>query len=57
MPDLLAHTNMDAESISRLREELSKMTQWLARRVGVYFSAAYEPTDRVYRDKAAKDAM
>jgi hypothetical protein len=33
MPDLVAHTNMDAQAVSRLREELSKMTQWLAKRI------------------------
>ncbi|KAF2862624.1 MRG-domain-containing protein [Piedraia hortae CBS 480.64] len=41
MPDLIAHTNMDAQSVSRLREELTKMVSWMARRIDVYLSHPY----------------
>ena len=52
MPDLIAHTNMDAQSVSRLREELSKMTQWLAKRIPTYLSTEYEHAGQDYLDSA-----
>ena len=48
MPDLIAHTNMDAQAVSRLREELSKMTQWLAKRIERYLSVDYEHAGQDY---------
>lgn len=48
MPDLVAHTNMDAQAVSRLREELSKMTQWLAKRIERYLSIDYEHAGQDY---------
>ena len=48
MPDLIAHTNMDAQAVSRLREELSKMTQWLAKRIERYLSVDYEHASQDY---------
>lgn len=56
MPDLIAHTNMDTQSVSRLREELSKMTQWLAKRVEKYLSADYEHAGQDYLDGAKTGA-
>lgn len=52
MPDLIAHTNMDSQGVARLREELSKMTQWLAKRVEKYLAADYEHAGQDYSDKA-----
>lgn len=52
MPDLIAHTNMDTQAVSRLREELAKMTQWLAKRVERYLSAEYEHAGQDYLDGA-----
>ena len=48
MPDLIAHTNMDAQSVSRLREELSKMTQWMAKRIATYLSTDYDHVGQDY---------
>ncbi|KAI7199342.1 MRG-domain-containing protein [Hortaea werneckii] len=50
MPDLIAHTNMDQQSVSRLREELSKMTQFLGKRVDKYISNPYEHPGQDYSD-------
>lgn len=52
MPDLIAHTNMDAQSVSRLREELSKMTQWLSKKTDRYFTAEYEHAGSDYQENA-----
>lgn len=52
MSDLVAHTNMDAQAVSRLREELSKMTQWLAKRIERYLSVEYEYMGQNYVDSA-----
>lgn len=56
MPDLIAHTNMDSQSISRLREELSKMTQWLAKRISKYFSTEYEHAGQEYLESSKNGA-
>lgn len=42
MPELTAQTNMDAASVARLKEELSKFTVWLSRNSEKYFVAKYE---------------
>jgi mortality factor 4-like protein 1 len=52
MPDLIAHTNMDAQSVSRLREELAKMTQWMAKRVPKYLSHEYQHAGQAYLENA-----
>lgn len=52
MPDLIAHTNMDAQSVSRLREELSKMTQWLAKRIERYLHSEYEHAGQDYLESS-----
>ena len=52
MPDLIAHTNMDSQSVSRLREELSKMTQWLAKRISKYLETEYEHAGQEYLDNS-----
>lgn len=56
MPDLIAHTNMDAQSVSRLREELSKMTQWLAKRIDIYLNSEYEHAGQQYLETAKSGA-
>ena len=48
MPDLIAHTNMDAQAVGRLREELTKMTSWLAKRVDRYLSVEYQHAGQDY---------
>lgn len=52
MPDLIAHTNMDSQSVSRLREELSKVTQWLAKRIPKYLATEYEHAGQGYLESA-----
>ena len=42
MPELLAHTNMDQQSVNRLREHLDEFIKYLARNHEQYFLAAYE---------------
>ena len=56
MPDLIAHTNMDSQSVSRLREELSKMTQWLAKRISKYLSTEYEHAGQDYLESSKNGA-
>ena len=56
MPDLIAHTNMDAQSVSRLREELSKMTQWLAKRINLYLNNEYEHAGQGYLESSKNGA-
>lgn len=56
MPDLIAHTNMDQQSVSRLREELSKMTQWLAKRINLYLNNEYEHAGQEYLEASKNGA-
>ncbi|WPH05026.1 MRG-domain-containing protein [Acrodontium crateriforme] len=52
MPDLIAHTNMDHQSVVRLREELSKMITWLSKRIVIYLSSEYEHAGQEYLDNS-----
>ncbi len=52
MPELIAQTNMDQQTISRLREELTKLTLWLAKHAGTYFVGEYEAVTTEYIEKA-----
>ncbi|KAK3067504.1 Esa1p-associated factor [Teratosphaeriaceae sp. CCFEE 6253] len=56
MPDLIAHTNMDAQSVSRLREELTKMTSWLAKRLEKYLGNEYQHAGQEYLDSSKNGA-
>jgi len=56
MPDLIAHTNMDAQSVSRLREELTKMTSWMAKRLSTYLSNEYEHAGQEYLESSKNGA-
>ncbi|KAL1305134.1 hypothetical protein AAFC00_002059 [Neodothiora populina] len=51
MPDLIAHTNMDSQAVSRLREELHKMTTWLSKNMAKYLSVEYEHASQEYLEK------
>lgn len=42
MPELLAHTNMDPQSISKLREHIESLICFLAKNPEQYISAHYE---------------
>ncbi|KAK5997230.1 Chromatin modification-related protein eaf3 [Cladobotryum mycophilum] len=52
MPELLAQTNMDQQSVSRLREEIGKFTTWLGRHCESYFVSEYETPSQEYIEKA-----
>lgn len=51
LPELIAQTNMDQQSVNRLREELSKFTNWLSRNSTKYFATNYEAPSQEYIDK------
>lgn len=52
MPELIAQTNMDQQSVNRLREELAKLTQWLGRNSARFFTSEYETASAEYIEKA-----
>jgi hypothetical protein len=52
LPELVAQTNMDQQSVNRLREELTKLTNWLSRNTTVYFISEYEIPGAQYIEKA-----
>jgi mortality factor 4-like protein 1 len=52
LPELVAQTNMDTQSINRLREELTKLTNWLGKSGRKYWVSAYELPNQEYIDKA-----
>lgn len=41
LEELVAQTNMDQQSVNRLREELLKFTLWFSRQVFKYFVKEY----------------
>jgi len=46
---------MDIQSVNRLREELAKITSWLGKNSGRFFTAEYEEAGEDYkREIAAK---
>lgn len=52
LPELLAQTNMDQQSVSRLREEIGKFTIWLGKEAKTYFVSEYESPSQEYVDTA-----
>jgi len=42
MPELLAHTNMDQQSVNKLREHLDEFIRYLAKSHEQYFQSSYE---------------
>jgi mortality factor 4-like protein 1 len=43
---------MDMQSVNRLREELTKLTNWLGRNATKYFVSEYETPGPEYIEKA-----
>lgn len=43
---------MDQQSTNRLRDELSKITAWLGKHAGRFFTADYENASQEYIEKA-----
>jgi mortality factor 4-like protein 1 len=52
MPELIAQTNMDTQSVARLKEEISKFCTWLARNSNKFFCAKYEKPSAEYIENA-----
>ncbi|KAJ5054286.1 uncharacterized protein L3040_000564 [Drepanopeziza brunnea f. sp. 'multigermtubi'] len=52
LPELIAQTNMDAQSVNRLREELTKLIIWLGKNIPKYFVKEYETPGSEYVEKA-----
>ncbi|KAI0025917.1 MRG-domain-containing protein [Xylariomycetidae sp. FL0641] len=51
LPELLAQTNMDQQSVNRLREELSKFCAWISKNATEYFVSSYESPSADYTEK------
>lgn len=52
LPELVAQTTMDQQSVARLREELVKFTTWLGKNAKNYFVSEYETPSQKYIDHA-----
>jgi mortality factor 4-like protein 1 len=52
MPEIIAQTNMDQQSIARLKEELTKFCTWLSRNSPKFFCAKYEKPSAEYIEAA-----
>jgi len=52
LPEIIAQTNMDAESVARLKAELTKFSTWLSRNSTRYFCAKYEKPSPEYVEAA-----
>lgn len=52
MPELVAQTSMDQQSVARLREELIKFSNWLSKHGTKFFVTEYETPDTEYIEKA-----
>ncbi|KAI1822379.1 MRG-domain-containing protein [Xylaria intraflava] len=52
LPELIAQTNMDQQSVNRLREELAKFCTWLSKNTTEYFVNGYESPAQDYVDRA-----
>ena len=52
MPEMIAQTNMDTQSVNRLREELSRLTHFISRRAETYFVKAYIDPGPEYHRRA-----
>lgn len=52
LPELVAQTNMDQQSVNRLREEMAKVNNWVGRNSARYFVPEYETPGADYVNKA-----
>lgn len=51
LPELISQTNMDQQSVNRLRDELTKFTTWLSKNMVKYFVSEYETPNQQYVDQ------
>jgi hypothetical protein len=52
LPELIGQTNMDHQSVNRLKEELTKLTLWIEKNATNYFVSEYETPAQEYIDRA-----
>jgi mortality factor 4-like protein 1 len=52
LPELIAQTNMDLQSVNRLREELTIFTHWLGRSAHEFLVREYEVPSAQYVEVA-----
>ncbi|KAK4454931.1 MRG-domain-containing protein [Podospora aff. communis PSN243] len=52
LPELIAQTNMDQQSVNRLREELTMFANWFGRHAAKYFVSEYETPGQEYIEQA-----
>ena len=52
LPELVAQTNMDQQSVNRLKEELGRLTQWVGRGSEKWFTGGYEEAGAEYVETA-----
>lgn len=52
LPELVGQTNMDQQSVGRLREEITKFSNWLSKNSEKYFVRQYEDPGADYIAKA-----
>ncbi|KAL2040851.1 hypothetical protein N7G274_006309 [Stereocaulon virgatum] len=50
LPELIAQTNMDSQSVNKLREEIQKLTSWLGKNSNRFFTAEYETASNDYAE-------
>lgn len=54
LPELIAQTNMNKDAVNHLRDEVQKITNWLARSAAGYFASAYEHPGQDYIENARR---
>lgn len=52
LPELIAQTNMDAQSVAKLRQEIQALTAWLGKNSTRFFTGEYEAAPQEYLEKA-----
>ncbi|KAI9884507.1 MAG: hypothetical protein M1823_003722 [Watsoniomyces obsoletus] len=52
LPEMIAQTNMDSQTIQALRVEINRILAWLSRNVDTYFVQEYETADAEYVNRA-----
>ena len=52
LPELIAQTNMDQQSVNRLRNELMVFQTWFCKHTTTYFVSEYETPGQEYVDQA-----
>ena len=48
LPELIAQTNMDAQSVKKLKEEVQSLTSWMGKNSTRFITQPYEPATPEY---------